>query len=202
MRVFFALFLISSVFFHTIAFAQEAVGDVSEKEGEAANSVAQMLKDIGDGLDSDQQNHLFSLYQMNNAVILVSGVREDIAKASTECGAEHSNLSKKLKDRYKTWDDSIMPLLDEVSSKIDNMVIAQDYAPEGKIRDFMNMMEQERKAAMDPNRKIVTSLEACETLLNSMDQTQIQFGSFLQEAMDLLPNLRDKRLDQSSRDET
>lgn len=177
-----------------LAAASCGQGVALAQDGEAssgAESLPAMMKDMAAELGRDEQKHFFALYQMYNADSMVKSVKADIADASAQCADKHSDLSAKISSRFEAWDKAIAARIEKVDQQVGNMIIAQDYMEEAKLRGFLDKIDalraEQSKGPQGQERSVVTTLEACEGLYQSMDGTQAQFSQLLDEALALLP---------------
>ena len=78
-----------------------------------------------------------------------------------------------LRARYKKWTDAVNEKLEEAEAQVENMVLVQEYASDDAINEVLEQADDLRAKTQENVERIpVTSPEACEYLLNKMDETQ------------------------------
>jgi hypothetical protein len=166
---------------------QKAAKDIAagvQEHQQAAQKVFEQTKKIAQGLSPAQQQHFFILYNNYNMIGTVKMVQGDIGKAVAACGKENPELKEKMDSRYKTWSEAIDPVVKESEGNVNNMVIAQDYAKPEELKDVFKGLDDTRKLANAQIEKTpVTTKDACEYLLNTMDDTQENFVQLLRRTL-------------------
>lgn len=184
MKKFLWLFALSPLLFVLPAVAD----DKAEKAPEQKNEVLEAAGDFMKELDDTNRRHFNVLFGNHNMIRVVETVRDDIGLAVDACGEANPDLKGALNDRYKDWKAAIKPVLAEADGNVKNMIIAQDYAKPKKIRDFLKMIDKARKTQEKQVEKVpVTSQEACQSLLNSMNDTEANMIQLLRTTLISLP---------------
>lgn len=178
---------------------QEDVAEATKEEKDAqararaeemkaqSGSLRQLTDDIQaltESLDPPSRAHFYMIYNNHNMISTVKRVRADVGNAVDKCSENNPEIEDRIRTRYNQWEEVVMEKLEEAQGNIDNMVIAQDYADEKKIRSIMKLADDLRIETMAKMERIpVTTLEACEYLLNKMDETQANMVSLLESAL-------------------
>lgn len=149
--------------------SKQAMRDLEDAYEDAYNT----LDELSEGLSQKEKQHLF-LMQMNQSMIgKVADVQTSVSNAVKECGKNNAEMKSDMDARYKIWNDAITPVMKEADANLNNMMIAQDYAPKDKIKGAFKAMKNARTKATNQIEKIpVTTPEACQFLLDKMDETQ------------------------------
>lgn len=166
------------------AAASPRAAEAERKKNEVVAAAEEFTKNFGDA----DRRHFNVLYGNYNLVKVVETVRKDVGLAVGKCGEANPEMKEALAKRYGEWQEAIKPVMTEAEANINNMVFAQDYAKPKEIRKFFKMIDEAR-ADRDKNiEKVpVTSKEACEYLLKTMDSTQENMINLLQATLISLP---------------
>lgn len=168
-----------------------------EQAKENANEVAlakqaayEKMTALRKNLEPRDQDHFTLLYSNHNLIETVKVVKTDVKNAINGCQKNNPDMKNDLSTRYKKWDGTIAPLIEEAQGHLSNMIIAQDYAAESDVREILDALDTSRKKAGDQITKIpVTTKEACAFLLEKMDETQQSMGALLRSTLISLPQV-------------
>lgn len=160
----------------------------AEKAVPKENPVVAAAEDFTKDFNEADKRHFGVLYSNYNLVKVVEAVQKDVGAAVGKCGAANPDMKKPLNERHDQWDKAIKPVMKEAEANINNMVFAQDYAKPKKIREFFKLIDKARTEKDAEVEKVpVTSKEACEYLLKTMDSTQENLTNLLQATLISLP---------------
>lgn len=139
-------------------------------------------------LDSARRRHFYTIYNSNNLISTVKYVRGHVGEAIDACSKNNPDMEGALRERYKVWTDVVNENLVSAEGQVNNMVLAQDYAPDTAVRNILKQAD----ALRDKNQKgveriPVTSKEACDYLLNKMDETQKSMVELLNSVLVAMP---------------
>lgn len=182
--------------------AEEKIPDGIKKHQEASQKVFEQTKKIAEGLSPEEQKHFFILYNNYNMIGTVKMVQGDVGNAVKACGESNPDMKGKMDARFKTWSEAIDPIVKESEGHVDNMVIAQEYAKPKEIKDIFKGLDETRVLANAQVEKTpVTTKEACEYLLNTMDDTQENFAKLLRSTLMSAPAIapKDKAKDEDAK---
>lgn len=172
---------------------QEQVSEGIKKHQEASQKVFEQTKKITEGLSPEEQKHFFILYNNYNMIGTVKMVQGDVGNAVKACGESNPDMKDKMDARFKTWNEAINPIVKESEGHVDNMVIAQEYAKPKEIKEIFKGLDETRVLANAQVEKTpVTTKEACEYLLNTMDDTQENFAKLLRSTLISAPAIVSK----------
>lgn len=137
-----------------------------------------------DTLNYTGKESFFILRNKHGVIRSVRYVHRDVGKAVKACGAENPDLKKPMADRFQQWESAVIPVLDlaekflkeEVQTQ--KIVHASDYHHVMKLNDKAFEYSEEQV-----EKQIVTSKEACEGLLESMDRTEDKMVELLQDML-------------------
>lgn len=154
----------------------------------AVKKLNEAVAGITKPLDGSKRAHFYMIYNNHNLISTVKRVRSDVSNAIDACSKENPDMEKDLRDRYGIWQTAVDEQIEAAEANVDNMIIAQDYVEEKKVRDVMKQADNLREETMRQMERIpVTSKEACEYLLNKMDETQKNLVSLLRSTLVTLP---------------
>lgn len=144
-------------------------------------------------LDDNARRHFYTLYNNNNLISTVKYVRDHIGDAIDACSENNPDMEGDLRARYKEWTDAVNEKLGEAEGQVENMVLAQEYASDADINKILKQANDLRaKTQKNVERIPVTSPEACEYLLNKMDETQTNMLRFLSAVLVAMPQAMDE----------
>jgi hypothetical protein len=143
--------------------------------------IAQAAEDFTKDFDEASARHFTIVYSNYNMLKVVETVQDDVEMAVDKCTSANPAMKDQLSARHTAWKDKIKPVLNEAEQHINTMVLSQEYAKPKDIRDFFKKIDKERKAHDREVKKVpVTTQEACEYLLKTMDSTEQQLVELLQ----------------------
>ncbi len=173
------------------AAAEDEIPEVStemEAHRKQSEKVFTQIKEIAKDLDPQEKKHFHRIYETHNIVGAVSMVQADVGKTIEGCGQENPDMKETLDKRYKLWSDAIGEVKKESAVNVDNMIAAQDYAKPAAIRKIMKGLDKTRElASKQIEKKHLTTKDACEHLLETMDDTQEKFISLLRATLVSMP---------------
>lgn len=154
----------------------------------AVKKINFMLNDLVKKMDEEEKKHFYLGYSNYNLQGTVKMVQADVKNAIEACGKNNPDMKPKLNERYKTWDAAIAPVMKQSEANLDNMINAQDYAPKKDILAVFKQVDDAREKSESQIEKIpVTTPEACEYLINKMDETQNSMLSLLRSTLLTVP---------------
>jgi hypothetical protein len=146
------------------------------------------MHEIMQKIKPEEQKHFFMTYSSYNMIGTVKMVRTDVGNAIADCGKNNPEMKEKLDARFKTWNEAVDPVMKEAEAHIENMVLAQDYAKKEDILDIYKTVDEAREKSNKRIDKVpVTTPEACQFLLEKMDETQENMISLLRTTLVTFP---------------
>lgn len=168
--------------------AQESKVEQKKTEEQAPNPVFTEAEKFTKTFNEADKRHFYLLFSNYNMTKVVGTVESDVGVAVEKCGQANPDLKAPLANRYKAWSEAIAPIMTESKANIDNMILVQSYAKPADIRKFFGLIDEARNAKdKEVNKVPVTSKEACEYLLKTMDKTQPQMVKLLEATLINLP---------------
>lgn len=167
---------------------QAVIETEEEKVNPGLKKLNDLLRDMTIDMDKNNRRHFYMIYNNHNLIATVKYVRTKVSEAIDACSAENPDMEGALRDRFKVWTDAVDASMGEAEAYRDNMIEAQDYAKKSDIRDIMKQADKLRAETSEEVKTIpVTSKEACEYLLNKMDETQERMLAILRTTLITLP---------------
>ena len=179
MKLFFTLSFLAFVSLSSVALAKDKV--VTEtpitKWVEAENSLL-------DSLPRGNKEVFFIFRNKHSVIRSIEIVREDVGDAVRACGKKNPKIRNKISARYKDWEKAIRPILKDAKKFLKKELKEQEAF---HVTDYYHVMKLNDKAYKFSESKItktpVTSQEACEGLLESMDSTEDKLVGILQDIL-------------------
>lgn len=172
-------------------YAQDADGaqsDAAHAEDEAAVSVRERVKALVADLSDAERTHFYAIYDSHNLIRVVKDVENSVGEGVDKCVQANPEMKADLRARYKDWKASIDVVLKEAKGNVDNMIAVQDYTKPREIRKVLKFVDKKRKEKQKEVKKVpVTSPEACEFLLNKMDETEENLTGLLRSTLVSVP---------------
>ncbi len=193
MRLFLPLFILGILLTPHSSLAEEggkAKDAGLEKAGEAMvlkgpevdylEEMRDQMDALSEGLSREDNAHFYAIYTAYNMVGTVGIIKGDVSKAVKACGHNNIDLKDPMKTRLDGWQGKIDPILKETSALISTAMKSQTYAEPDDIEDILDLADKVRKQTRaNLKREPVTSLEACQNLLKTMDKTEKELVELL-----------------------
>ncbi|MEM6811579.1 MAG: hypothetical protein AAF549_03835 [Pseudomonadota bacterium] len=134
-----------------------------------------------DSLPLENRQVYMVLRNKHDVIRTVRVVIKEIDNAQKLCAKENEEIRDEITTRFKEWKKSVKPILDEAESFLATELKEQkafyrtDYSHLIKLNDKAYEYSNERIV-----KKPVTTLEACQKLLNSMNKSEDQLVDLLQ----------------------
>ena len=143
--------------------------------------IGTMARELAKSFNKDQALALAQIrngFGMIRAVHLVEG---DVSKAIAACGKTNPDMKGEMDARFEKWSTNINPLLKKSQADMDTTLKAAGFPDGEKVKAYLDLID---KAAQYSDSKIeknvITTPEACGSLLKSMDDTEPTMTSLLQ----------------------
>ncbi len=137
-----------------------------------------------DTLPKQNQEVFFILRNKHSVIRTIRVVQRDIKSAVKACGKKNKDLKAPMKGRFKDWENSVLPILKEAKKFLEIELKEQEAFHVGDYRHVMKLNDKAYKFSESKVKKTpVTSKEACEGLLTSMDRTEDSLLSLLQDIL-------------------
>lgn len=165
---------------------EKPAAEKTEKKAKAdanpyRSEISAMARDLAKAYNREQASALAQIrngFGMTRAVHLV---RKDVSHAADLCSRENPDMKGEMTARFDSWSASVDPLLKKNQEDMETAIKAAAFPDEKKMRAYLDLID---KAAEYADSKIeknaVTSPEACNGLLKSMDETEPTMVGLLQ----------------------
>lgn len=145
-------------------------------------------------LSAKDQESFFILRNKYSVIRVVGVVERDVGAAVKACGKANPDMKDQMSARFKQWQGAVNPIIDTAKKTFDKDIESQKIVP---VKDARNVLVLSDKAFEYSDKlttkQPVTSKEACQKLLASMDRTEDKMIELLEAT--LLPEtvLKQKR---------
>ena len=153
-----------------------------KKERPALIEMERYTADLLNGLTPDQAQYLYEIRVNFNSIYSVEIATGQVEDAVKACTKNNPDMKEDMNTRYKAWDSAIMDEKDKADKALKDAIKRQPFRPAARVNTLLKKVDaafKERDALVE--RVPVSSAEACQRLLESMDDTQEQMVSFMQE---------------------
>ena len=137
-----------------------------------------------DSMPKSNQEVFFVLRNKHSVIRTLWVVHRDIKNAVKACGQNNKDLKKPMQERLKDWENAVLPILSEAEKLLKTEVKEQEAF---HASDYNHVIDLNDKAFKFSESKIqktpITTQEACESLLASMDETEDNLVSILQDML-------------------
>lgn len=149
-------------------------------------------------LNARDQEKLSIIHNKYSIIRVIDIVKKDIGTVVGLCGQKNPSMKDKINARFDAWKGNVEPILKDASKLLEKDISAQKGAAPSDIRAVLKLNDA---AYEEGNRsvvkKFVTSEDACNALIDSMDRTENEMISLLEQT--LLPESviiqRSKKMD-------
>ena len=134
---------------------------------------------------SAKEQESFLLIRRKHAIIKAVGIVErDVQNGIKSCGKNNPDMKDKMDARFDQWKNAVDPIIDTARKTFDQDLKNQKIVDEGKARKVLKLHDEayeygEKQVQKQP----VSSKEACEGLLASMDRTEDTMIQLLQQTL-------------------
>jgi hypothetical protein len=139
-----------------------------------------LIKPLG---EKDQES--FFILRNKYSIIRVIGIVErDVGNAVQSCGKANPDIKKQMDERFAQWKAAVNPIVDTAKKQLEKDLDGQKYVDPKKARDVFKLNDEayeygEKQIVKQP----VTTKEACGDLLSSMDRTEDEMVTLLQNTL-------------------
>lgn len=133
-------------------------------------------------LSQPQMQTLFMMREGYGLIRSVETVQRDIGRAVNLCGKDNPDLKKPMDDRFKSWRGNVQPVLDERMKALQAAIDAQNFTAPGRIREYFKALDDAAAYAEKKfDKRVVTTPEACKSLLESMSNSEERVVSIMKD---------------------
>lgn len=137
-----------------------------------------------DTLPKENQKVFFVMRNKHSVIRSVKVVSRDVGNAVKACGKENPDYKKEIAGRFKEWQEAVNPILKEAEKFLKEELKEQKAF---YTSDYKHVMKLNDKAYDFSEKKVtkrpVTTLDACERLYKSMDNTEDKLVTLLQDIL-------------------
>ncbi len=133
--------------------------------------------------DKDKEN-FFILRNKYSVIRTIGVVKRDVGTAVKSCGDENPDIKGTMDARFTQWKNAVDPIIKTANRTLDETIKAQTLVDEKKFRNVLKLNDtafefSEKQIQKQP----ITTKEACQGLLDSMDRTEDQMITLLQQTL-------------------
>ncbi|HPF78089.1 MAG TPA: hypothetical protein PLF01_02245 [Alphaproteobacteria bacterium] len=137
-----------------------------------------------DSLPEQNQKVFFVLRNKHSVIRSIRVVDRDIKNAVKACGKANKDMKQPMNERFKSWEDSVLPVLKEAEKFLEVELKEQKAFYVSDYRHIIDLNDKAYKFSESKVQKTpVTTPEACQGLLDSMDRTEDDLLSLLQDIL-------------------
>ncbi len=137
-----------------------------------------------DRLPEQNKQTFFIIRSKHSTMRAIETVREDIGSAVQACSKENPDLKKQMNERFDAWKGSVNPVLKEARTFLKQELKEQTAF---HMTDYNHIIKLNDKAYKFSNEQVkktpVTSKDACLRLVKSMDRTEDNLISLMQDIL-------------------
>jgi hypothetical protein len=164
--------LFSLIVFMMIA-APSYAEDKPKKEETPITEWLEAESAVVEGLDQQGKETYFILRNKYGVIRAVRVVKRDVGNAVQKCGQANPDIQDKMNTRFKDWSNNIDPILKTAEAYLEREIKQQTVVSEDTFEDMLDLNDEAFEYQEDLiEKEPVSSLEACEKLLKSMDKTE------------------------------
>lgn len=137
-----------------------------------------------DTLSNKDKERFFVMRNKHGVIRSVRVVHRDVGNAVKACGKANPDMKGTMNGRFKDWEDAVLPVIELAEKFLKEEIETQKVVFPS---DFKHVLKLNDKAYEYGESKIekqpVTSPDACESLLKSMDRTENKMVELLQDML-------------------
>lgn len=131
------------------------------------------------------QAQIRQIYQLREAYGLVRSVEiveRDVSRAAKFCGEDNPAMKTQMQTGLQSWQGRVMPAVQERKKALQAAIDAQGLVRPGLIREYFKALDDAAiYAEKQLDKKVITTHEACKSLLESMDSTEKRVAELMKE---------------------
>ena len=135
-------------------------------------------------LPKKNQQTFFIIRNKHSVIRAVETVRRDVGNAVEACSKNNRDMAKPMKKRFKEWTNSIDPIIKDAKGFLEIELKEQEAF---HVTDYKHITKLNDKAYSFSEKQIkktpVTTKEACQGLIASMDRTEDNLINILQDTL-------------------
>jgi hypothetical protein len=137
-----------------------------------------------DPLSTKDKETILILRNKHSYIQATKIVERDVGAAIKSCGSKNPDLKDKMDARYKQWKSAVDPILETAQKQLDKDIDALTIVDPDDMNDVLELHDEAYESAEKQVTKTpVTTKEACEGTLASMDRTEDNMIRLLQQTL-------------------
>ena len=137
-----------------------------------------------DTMPKSNQEVFFVLRNKHSVIRTLWVVHRDIKNAVKACGKNNKDLKKPMQERLEDWENAVLPILKDADKLLKVEVKEQEAFHASDYNHVIKLNDEAYKFSESKIEKTpVTTQGACEGLLASMDETEDNLVSILQDML-------------------
>jgi hypothetical protein len=132
----------------------------------------QKAQQLSAALSEKEVQDLAVLLQSFGMVRSVRVAHDKVNNAVDKCAEANGDLKADITDRYKDWDGRLTPKIALQEKRMEDVLSSSRFAHAQDVRDYLDLIDDAAKYADEQQKtEVVTTPEACKSLMESMDKT-------------------------------
>ena len=137
-----------------------------------------------DPLSNKDKETILILRNKHSYIQATKIVGRDVGAAVKSCGSKNPDMKDKMDARYKQWKSAVDPILETAQKQLDKDIDALTIVDPDDMHDVLELHDEAYESAEKQVTKTpVTTKEACEGTLASMDRTEDNMIRLLQQTL-------------------
>jgi hypothetical protein len=125
---------------------------------------------------------LFMIRESYGIIRSVYAVQRDVGHAVELCGNDNPDLKEEISARFSQWNQAVEPVLKDQDKNLQAAIEKQSYKNSKDVNAYLDNIDDAAEYADKMlDKKVITTEEACKSLLASMDRTEGNIVSILDE---------------------
>ncbi len=137
-----------------------------------------------DPLTKKQKESVFVMRNKYSVIRVIEIVKRDIGNAVQSCSKENPGMKGKMNTRFDQWKGNVDPILKSAAELLQKDIDAQKNVDAGAFRNVLKLNDEAYEdGEKHVVKKVVTSADACERLVGSMDRTENEMVTLLEQTL-------------------
>lgn len=137
-----------------------------------------------DKLPNAQKESIFILRNKHSVIRVIRVVERDIGSAVKACSSKNPDMKSKMNDRFTQWKNAVTPIIKTAEKQLNADIDSQQLVDAKEFRRVMKLNDEAFEYGEKQIQKTpVSSKEACEDLLSSMDRTEDDMIQLLRQTL-------------------
>jgi hypothetical protein len=134
---------------------------------------------------SNKDKESFLILRNKYSIIRVVGIVErDIGEAVKSCGKKNPDMKEKMDSRFKQWQGAVNPIIDTAKKTFEKDINNQKLVDPKEAKKVLKLNDEAYEYSEKQITKLpVSTKEACEGLLSSMNRTEDNMIKLLQKTL-------------------